>query len=79
MNACGHNSHISIQLIASKILANHRDEIKGNIKFVFQPNEEDAGGERMIEECVQEDPKVDAKLGLHIWSQLETEKLAIVE
>lgn len=79
MHACGHDAHMSILLIASKILANYRDEIKGNIKFVFQPNEEDAGAALMIEDGVLEDPQVDAALGLHIWSPLETGKIAIVD
>ena len=44
MHACGHDGHISIALHIAKILAQHRDEQKGTIKFVFQPAEEGAGG-----------------------------------
>jgi amidohydrolase len=35
MHACGHDGHISMLLVAAKILSNHKDKIKGNIKFVF--------------------------------------------
>ncbi len=78
MHACGHDGHMSMLLVAAKILSNHREEIKGNIKFVFQPNEEDAGAEVMIQEGILEDPKVDAALGLHLWSPIETGKIGIV-
>ncbi len=47
MHACGHDVHTSILLGAAKILSELKDEIKGNIKFVFQPAEEanPTGGE----------------------------------
>ena len=40
MHACGHDVHTSILLGAAKVLSELKDEIKGNIKFVFQPAEE---------------------------------------
>src|SRR6056297_2893117 len=43
MHACAHDGHIAMLLIAAKILSKQKDQIKGTIKFVFQPNEEDAG------------------------------------
>ncbi len=70
MHACGHDVHTSILLGSAKVLANFKDEIKGNIKFVFQPAEEanPTGGARyMIQDGVLENPKVDAALALHIW------------
>ena len=78
MHACGHDGHMSMLLVAAKILSKYRDEIKGNIKFAFQPNEEDAGAEIMIGEGILEDPKVDAALGIHLWSPIETGKIGIV-
>jgi amidohydrolase len=59
-------------LAAARVLAAHRDRIAGSIKFVFQPNEEDAGAGRMIAEGVLEDPAVDAAFGLHLWNSLPT-------
>jgi len=70
MHACGHDGHTAMLLIAAKILAGHKVEIEGNIKFVFQPNEEDAGAKQMVDEGILEDPHVDASLGLHLWSQI---------
>jgi metal-dependent amidase/aminoacylase/carboxypeptidase family protein len=63
MHACGHDGHMAMLLVASKVLTEMRDEIKGNIKLVFQPNEEDAGAYKMIDEGVMENPKVDFIFG----------------
>lgn len=77
MHACGHDGHLAMMLIAAKVLSQNKDKIKGNVKFVFQPNEEDAGAYLMIEEGVLENPKVDAALGIHLWSLIETGKIGI--
>jgi len=77
MHACGHDGHTAMLMIAAKILAKHREELEGTIKFVFQPNEEDAGAAIIIEEGVMENPKVDAALGLHLWTPLQSGKIGI--
>ena len=67
MHACGHDGHTAILLTVAKILSECRGEIKGNIKFVFQPGEEGYDGARlMINDGALESPKVDAVLGLHL-------------
>ncbi len=77
MHACGHDGHTAMLLIAAKILSMHRDDIKGNIKFVFQPNEEEAGALNMINEGILENPKVDAAFGLHLWTPIESGKIGL--
>lgn len=71
MHACGHDVHTAILLGVARVLSELKDEINGNVKFVFQPAEEanPTGGARyMIEDGVLEDPKVDAAIALHVWN-----------
>ncbi len=79
MHACGHDGHLAMLLVAAKVLTGMRKEIAGNVKFVFQPNEEDAGAFKMIEEGVMENPKVDAAFGVHLWSQIPSGTIDIVD
>ena len=77
MHACGHDSHTAIQLMVAKILSGHRDAFSGRIKFLFQPNEEEAGALNMINEGVLEDPKVDGAFALHLWSPIKSGRIAV--
>lgn len=79
MHACGHDGHMAMLLVAAKILAQFKENIEGNIILAFQPNEEDAGAHKMIEENIIEDFKVDAAFGCHLWNQLETGKIDICD
>lgn len=70
MHACGHDVHTSVLIGAAKILSQMKDQISGNIKFVFQPAEEcnpTGGANYMIEDGVLQNPKVDAAVALHVW------------
>lgn len=70
MHACGHDVHTSILLGVARVLSEIKDDISGNVKFVFQPAEENnpvGGAPLMIEEGVLENPRVDAALGMHVW------------
>ncbi len=53
-HACGHDGHTAMLLGEAKIFAAHRDEIPGTIVFLFQPNEEDAGAQIMIDDGAME-------------------------
>lgn len=69
MHACGHDAHTAIGLGIAQLMAQHRDELKGTLKFVFQPGEEGCGGAlAMIKDRALEDPRPEVALGLHVWN-----------
>lgn len=70
MHACGHDCHISMLLGGVKMLMDHRDELQGTVRILFQPAEEVAmGAKYMIEHGALEG--VDAIYGAHIWGGFE--------
>lgn len=75
MHACGHDTHVAILMGVAEALAGMRDQLRGTVKFVFQPAEEGApegeegGAELMTAEGVLTSPDVDAIFGLHVASQ----------
>jgi amidohydrolase len=81
MHACGHDSHIAILLGVAEILARNKSQLKGTVKFIFQPAEEgppsgeEGGAFLMVKEGVLENPKVDVIFGLHIWSPAPAGKI----
>ncbi|GAC1630834.1 MAG: amidohydrolase [Ktedonobacteraceae bacterium] len=67
MHACGHDGHTSILLTVADILSKRRAELAGNVKFIFQPAEEQIGGaEPMVKEGALHG--VDGIIGLHLIS-----------
>ena len=75
MHACGHDAHTSMLLTATKALYEVRDQLKGNIRLIFQPAEETAkGASAMIKQGAIEN--VDNVFGMHIWSTTQSGKVS---
>lgn len=68
MHACGHDGNTTTVLGAAMLLAKERRNIRGNVKFFFQPSEEapPGGAKPMIEEGVLTKPRVDFVIGVHV-------------
>ncbi|TDU81674.1 amidohydrolase [Prosthecobacter fusiformis] len=73
MHACGHDIHTTVALGLAELLVKHRDQVRGSVKFLFQPAEEampstykkDWGAKLMVAEGAMANPKPDAIFGLH--------------
>jgi amidohydrolase len=78
MHACGHDAHVAIELAVANRIAAMRHQLKGNVKFVFQPAEEGGrGAVAMIEDGVLSEPPVTAVVGLHIWNNIPVGKVGV--
>ena len=66
MHGCGHDTHTAGLLGAAMLLSAHRDELRANVLFVFQPAEEKLKGAKyMLEHNVFSQYKPSAVFGLH--------------
>ena len=81
MHACGHDTHVAMLMGVAEVMAGMRKDLKGSVKFIFQPAEEgvpkgeEGGAELMVKQGVLENPRVDAIFGLHINSQTEVGRI----
>lgn len=67
MHACGHDGHTAMLATVAEVLSGMKKELKGTVRFIFQPAEEGKGGARyMIEDgCLE---GVDEIYGIHLWN-----------
>jgi amidohydrolase len=81
MHACGHDAHVAILMSTATVLAGMKKDLRGTVKFVFQPAEEgpptgeEGGAPLMIKDGVLENPKVDVMFGLHMAAAVEAGKI----
>jgi amidohydrolase len=82
MHACGHDCHVAILMGVAQVLAGLRAQLRGSVKFIFQPAEEmppegeDGGAKMMIAEGALERPVPKAIFGLHVSSRQNVGQLA---
>ena len=69
MHACGHDGHIAGLLAAAKILKKYEKDIKGCIKLIFQPAEENSAGANLVMDQGHLDD-VEEIFGIHIFSDI---------
>jgi amidohydrolase len=81
MHACGHDAHTGILMGVAEALAGIKDELPGEILFIFQPAEEGppegevGGAEEMLAQGIFERFRPEAVFGLHVWSALNAGKV----
>nr|WP_274637650.1 M20 family metallopeptidase [Microbacterium bovistercoris] len=69
MHACGHDLHIAGLVGAARLLAGRRDQLHGDVVFMFQPGEEVGDGARlMVEEGLLDasGTRVSAAYAMHV-------------
>lgn len=73
MHACGHDLHTASLVGGARLLAQHRDHLRGDVVFMFQPGEEGWDGAGvMIREGVLDASgrRADAAYGMHVFSSM---------
>ena len=70
MHACGHDCHMAMMLGAVQVLNQLRGSLRGEVRIIFQPAEENSIGARDMIAAGALDG-VDAIYGAHIWSEVD--------
>jgi amidohydrolase len=76
MHACGHDTHTAILMGVAEVLTGLRAQLRGAVKFIFQPAEEGApageegGAKMMVAEGALDKPVPQAIFGLHVTARL---------
>lgn len=76
MHACGHDGHMANLFGAGLVIAELRTHLRGSVKLIFQPAEEQGGGAKVMCEqgCLQD---VETIFGLHGWPSLPVGSIGV--
>lgn len=79
MHACGHDGHTAILLSVARLLSSIRDQLRGEVRLLFQPAEEriHGGAEGFLAAGVLDG--VELVLGLHLQSNFDTGLVSVRE
>lgn len=83
MHACGHDAHTSVLMGVAEALVAMKDQLPGEVLFIFQPAEEgppdgeEGGAEEMLAQGVFRDFKPDAIFGLHVFSTIQAGQIGV--
>jgi amidohydrolase len=79
MHACGHDGHTAVLLGVARMLTERRDELTGELRFIFQHAEEllPGGAQAMVDAGVMDG--VDLIVGQHVWAALEHGRVGVKE
>ena len=74
--------HVAMLMGAAEVLAAHRLQLAGTVKFIFQPAEEasgtgEGGAAAMIRDGALDDPRPSAIFGLHVFAGLPAGQVAV--
>lgn len=76
-HSCGHDGHSAAVLGAACVLSRIKADLRGRVRFIFQPAEEICkGAKAMIEAGVLTEKPPDAILSLHAWPGIEPDEVA---
>ncbi|BDA39761.1 M20 family metallopeptidase [Candidatus Atelocyanobacterium thalassae] len=76
MHACGHDVHTTVGIGTAIILSMLKKELRGHVRFLFQPAEEIAQGAKwMVRDGVMNN--VDAIIGVHVFPSLPAGSIGI--
>ena len=72
MHACGHDVHTAALIGAIKIISTLKSELKGAVRFIFQPGEEllPGGAQKILESGLLDHPEPDFIIAQHVYPEL---------